>query len=107
MQLSIKSAQDIRALMPASLEHKIALVIERIEAEALDGQSSLYLNYAFGNNMDLWYFSEGKTDEWKKAKAILEEKGFKVEFFSTTTEYANQPSATVWNRGTLISWSNE
>ena len=107
MRLLIKSAQDIRALMPESLENKIAVVIERIESEALDNKSSLCLNYAVSQDADLWYFSEGKTDEWKKAKSILVEKGFKVEFFSTTTEYANQPSATVWNRGTLISWSNE
>lgn len=93
--------------MPSTLENKIAIVLDRISVEAMDDKSSLYLNYAFTNNTDLWYFSEGKTEEWLEAKKILEQLGFTVEFISKHSSYANQPSAKIWNRGTLISWSKK
>lgn len=99
----MKSCYDIRSLVSGTLEFKVARVLERISKDA--DSFSLYLNYAYPEHTELWYFSEGKTTEWINAKTLLEKLGFKVSFVSKTSYYSNQPSATIWERGTLINWS--
>lgn len=97
----MKTAEEIRKMMPTTLEDKLKPLLMAIEKKALEGDYRLKTGWEYKQDNDLWI--EGgynKTPEWKSAKKRLEDLGFQVKFF-----YKEYSIAV--DMYTLISWEVE
>lgn len=94
----MKTAEEMRNLMPVTVEQKVADLLVAAETMAKQGYNSLRTGWDYGEDKDLWIMGGyNKTPEWFEAKSILEKLGYTVEFYDRNENLAA-------NMYTLIKW---
>ena len=92
------SADQARKLSGPSVEERVERISVAIENAAKNGKTCLRTGWDYEEDEALWRTGGYNTsDEWKKAKTLLEENGFKVSFY-----YEEGPW--IVNMYTLIEW---
>lgn len=91
------TAEQARKLTPRSLESKLEILSATIERLAKMGQRSCRTGWEHKEDLDLWVNGGySKTEEWARAKAILEEYGYKVDFFYEEKQFVNMYTIIEW-----------
>ncbi len=94
----MKTASELRSLMPRNVEDKVASVIEACEKRAKDGHSNLRTSWDYPPDEDLWVAGGySKTADWTKAVKLLESLGYTVTYYYRESQFVDMY--------TLISWS--
>ena len=82
--MNLMTAEEVRRLMPETVEHKVARLLERIKEEAKKG-ADYFDTKDYGLDNDLWmqaefqgHYGGRKSEEWECAKNILQKLGFTV-----------------------------
>lgn len=76
------TAADARKLAGPTVQEKVESLLESVKAQAEKGHRLLKTGWTHKEDEDLWvHGGYSPTEEWKKAKAILEDLGYKVTFY--------------------------
>lgn len=91
------TAEQAKKLAGPTLEEKVEALGAKIEELAKQGKRCLYTGYQYREDEDLWiHGGYSNSEDWKKAKQLLESKGFKVSFFYEERQFVDMY--------TIISW---
>ena len=91
------TAKEARELSGKTVEEKVESLLESIREKAKTGARKIATGYSHKEDADLW-ISGGysKTDDWKRAKGILEGLGYKVTFFYEERQFVDMYTLVEW-----------
>jgi hypothetical protein len=76
------TAAEAKKLAGKSVEEKVELLCESIKKNASERKRSLITGWEHKEDRDLWIDGGySRTEDWEKAKKILEALGYKVTFY--------------------------
>lgn len=76
------TASDARKLAGPTVMERTEMLLDRIKELAKEKKRECKTGYDYTYDVDLWIQGGySKTEDWKQAKKILEELGFKVSFY--------------------------
>jgi hypothetical protein len=85
------TAKEARELAGMTAEEEVEGVYELIREAATEKKRSVFLHTNFWT-----HGGYDKKEDWKKAKLLLEEDGFKVEFFYEEKQFVNMYTIVSW-----------
>lgn len=91
------TAQEARKLAGPTLDEKVESLLKSVEEKAKEGQRKLATGYSHKEDNDLWINGGySRTDEWVKAKTMLENLGYKVSFFYEEHQLVDMYTLVEW-----------
>lgn len=91
------TAQEARELAGYTLKEKVERLGEEIRKCAIEKKRQLRTGWDYKEDSSLWI--EGgysKTEEWRTAKKILEENGYKVSFYYRESQFVDMFTLIEW-----------
>lgn len=91
------TAEQARKLACVTVEEKVGQICKAIESSAKLKHRCLRTGYDYKEDRDLWIIGGyDKTEEWLKAKQILESLGYKVSFYYKEAQYVDMYTLIRW-----------
>jgi len=93
----MKTAAELRALLPKTLEQKVEQVLEVCEGFAKVGKTELRTGWDYTYDQDLWIQGGySRTEEWKLAEQLLRSMGYTVTFYYNEAQFVDMYTKISW-----------
>jgi len=91
------TAAEAKKLAGKSVEEKVELLCESIKKNASERKRSLMTGWEHKEDRDLWIDGGyNHTEDWEKAKKILEALGYKVTFYYQENQFVDMYTIIEW-----------